>query len=296
MSPNDIASQLNSFLKRSKVLGGFSINNWFILRKLRKSITLTKFTLVFSLVFLFLVACSTQPVDPTNNQPITGDNPALHELENTNDSAPMEQTNSQVHGSADDFPLDPGITDQFQTIYIDPDQVKILHTEIAEWPDSCLGIEQIGVDCIPETTTGYVVVLEVKGLEFAYHSNAIGSQVQPATQGIIWSRDDGGQTKCDRLIIFLPDTANVCWCENGEMHARSVNLQEILNEEEYELMIDSLTTFTKNTVNQPSSDQPQSVMVSLTFNGQGDTFPNADQQASLNKMAELIFERITTQN
>lgn len=265
------------------------------MRKLWKSITLTKLFLVFSLVFLFLVACGTQPLDPSTSQSITGDNPALEELEKTKDSAPSEQTNSQGQGSADDFPLDPGITDQFQTIYIDPDQVKILHTDIAEWPDSCLGIEQLGVDCIPETTSGYVVVLEVKGLQFAYHSNAIGSQVQPATQGLIWSRDDGSQTTCDRLIIFLPDTANVCWCENGELHATSVNLQEILNEEEYELMIDSLTTFTKNTINQPSSDQPQPVMVSLTFNGQGDTFPNADQQASLNKMAELIFERITAQ-
>jgi hypothetical protein len=257
---------------------------------------LTKISLFFSLVILFLVACSTQPVEPTNDQSITGDNPAVQDLEKTKDSAPAGQSNNQIQGSTEEFPLDPGITDQFQTIYIDPDQVKILNTEVVEWPDSCLGIEQIGVDCIPETTTGFVVVLEVKGLQFAYHSNDIGSQVQPATQGLIWTRDDGSQTMCDRLIIFLPDTANVCWCENGEMHAKKVNLQEILNEEEYELMIDSLTTFSKNTVNQSSSDQSQPVMVSLTFNGQGDTFPNADQQASLNKMAELIFDRIATQN
>jgi hypothetical protein len=94
-------------------------------------------------------------------------------------------------------------------------------------------------------------------------------------------------------VIFLPDTANVCWCENGEMQTITVNLQEILSEEEYNLLIDSLTTFSQNTINHPSPDQPNPVMVSLTFHGQGKTFPNADQQDSLIRMAELIFDRIT---
>ena len=76
------------------------------------------------------------------------------------------------------------------------------------------------------------------------------------------------------------------------MHATSVNLQEILSEEEYQLLIDSLTTFSENTVNQPSTDGSNPVMVSLTFNGQGTTYPNADQQDSLVTMAELIFSRI----
>jgi hypothetical protein len=162
-----------------------------------------------------------------------------------------------------------------------------------EWPDSCLGIDQLGVECIPEATSGYAVLLEAKGLQFAYHSNDVGSQVLPATPGLIFTRNDDEHTVCDRLVIFLPDTANLCWCEDGEMHATTVNLQEILSEEEYQLLIDSLTTFSENTVNQPSPEQSNPVMVSLTFHGQGMTFPNTDQQDSLVRMAELIFARIT---
>jgi hypothetical protein len=151
----------------------------------------------------------------------------------------------------------------------------------------------MGTECIPEVTPGYAVLLEAKGLQFAYHSNEVGSLVHPATQGLIWTREDEERGICDRLIIFLPDTAYACWCESGEEHATSVNLQEILSEEEYQLLIDSLTTFSENTVNQPYSNQTNPVMVSLTFHGQGMTFPNTDQQDSLVKMAELIFSRIT---
>lgn len=241
-------------------------------------------TLILTTGLLF-AACSTPPGQVDLNQVITGENPALQELENTNE---VQDSSGE---SGDDHPPYPSIADQFQTIYIDPDQVKIISSELVEWPDSCLGIERLDVDCVPEKTPGYAVILEAQGLQFAYHSDEIGSQVQPATPGLVWTRDDSSTTICDRLVIFLPDTAHVCWCVNGELHTADVNLQEILTEEEYHLLIDSLTTFSENTVNQPTTDQSNPLMVSLAFHGQGQTFPSADQQASLISMAELIFGR-----
>ena len=236
-------------------------------------------------IFMILAACSTAPEELALDQVITSDNPALQDLEHTDEAG----GNPKIPV---DIPAKNSIADQFQTIYIDPDQVKILDSSMVEWPDSCLGIEQLGTECIPELTPGYAVLLEAKGLKFAYHSNEVGSLVHPATQGLIWIREDGTGSICDRLIIYLPDTAYACWCDSGEMHATSVNLQEILSEEEYQLLIDSLTTFSENTFNQPSTDGSNPVMVSLTFNGQGTTIPNADQQDSLVTMAELIFSRI----
>jgi hypothetical protein len=257
-----------------------------VLRDHRISTTLTNKLLLLALLILILAACSTEPAEISIDQVITSDNPALQELDNTEQAGALSEDNP---GGA---PERPSISGQFQTIYIDPEQVKVVNSEMVEWPDSCLGIEQMGVECVNETTPGYAVLLEAKGLQFAYHSNEVGSQVLPATPGLVWTRDDGGEVICDRLIIFLPDTANTCWCEDGEVYATTVNLQEILSEEEYQLLIDSLTTFSENTVNQPSADQSNPVMVSLTFHGQGETFPNAEQQDSLVRMAELIFARI----
>lgn len=253
---------------------------------------MTKTTLLFTLTILILVACSTVPAEFDLDQVITSDNPELQELKNTEQAGNPSAAVEDDQGNPEVFQSTSSIAGQFQTIYIDPEQVEIISSEMVEWPDSCLGIEQMGVDCIPENTPGFAVLLEARGLQFAYHSNEVGSQVHPATPGLTFTRDDDNHTVCDRLVIFLPDTANVCWCEDGEMHAVHVNLQEILSEEEYLLLIDSLTTFSENTVNHPSAEQSNPVMVSLTFHGQGKTFPNANQQDSLIKMAELIFERI----
>lgn len=239
---------------------------------------MNKITILLLSLLLVTAACNPLPEDQGVDQLITGDNPALHELD-------------ELDGE-EAIPVETDIAGQFETIYIDPEQVKVIHSNMVEWPDSCLGIEQPGADCVTHPTPGYEVVLEAKGLQFAYHADEVGSQVHPATQGFKWIREgqDGGV--CDQLIIYLPDTAIACWCKDGNRQHAEVNLQEILSEEEYELLIKSLTTFSENTINQPAADQPTPVMVSLAFHGQGTKFPNNEQQDSLLKMAELIFSRI----
>jgi hypothetical protein len=246
---------------------------------------LKKNLLVILTILLILAACSTVPADNGLDQTITSDNPELQDLGPTDDAS-----DGQVN--IEDFPMETEIAEQFGSIYLEPDQVNILESSVVEWPDSCLGIEQPGIDCEPHATPGYEVVLEVRGLQFAYHANEGGSQVYPATQGFKWTRGDKDGGVCDQLIIYLPDTALACWCESGQRQHAAVNLQEILSEEEYDLLINSLTTFSENTINHPETYHSQPVMVSLAFHGQGNSFPNSNQQESLLKMAELIFSRI----
>ena len=247
---------------------------------------MTKLTLLLTFIFLILAACSSAPGELSLDQAITSDNPALQELENTS------EVENPPAGDTSDLPAQPSIPSQFQTIYIDPAQVKVIGSEMVEWQDSCLGIEQVGVECIPGNIPGYAVMLEAKGLKFAFHSDEVGSQVQPATPGLIWTRDDSDEAICDRLVIFWDASTRSPPVSCGWMHSVSVNLQERCWRK-YPLRERArLTTFSENTVNQPSPEQQNPVMVSLTFHGQGDTFPNADQQESLVLMAELIFDRI----
>ncbi|MBE9474254.1 MAG: hypothetical protein IMY85_05130 [Chloroflexi bacterium] len=183
--------------------------------------------------------------------------------------------------------------DQFQSLFIDLNQVKIVDSSQVEWSDTCLGVEQPGVDCLPQSTQGYRVVLETNGLQFEVHADHVGGQVKPATLGLRWTRECGEDGLCDHLLIYLPDSAHACWFQSGEMNTASVNLQEILSPEEYEQLIDALRNFSENTVNLPSSDATEPVMVTLTFYGQGNTFPSSDDQQSLLALAENIFARIT---
>ena len=239
---------------------------------------MTKFSLLLLSTLLLFTACNTPPA--AQDSDISSRVGASAEADALDQIDPKE------------FPNQASLAGQFQSFFIDPDQVKILDSNMVEWPDTCLGIEQPGVDCIPQSTPGYAVLLEADGLKFAYHSDEVGNQVHPATQGLIWTREGGQEGLCDRLIIYLPDTALVCWCDSGEINSASVNLQDILSEQEYHFLIESIKNFSENTINQPSSDQSDPVMVSLTFYGQGTTFPNSDQQESLSEMAELIFSRI----
>ena len=135
--------------------------------------------------------------------------------------------------------------------------------------------------------------MEANGLQFDYHSDLTGSNIQPATPGLSWTRDGGDQGYCDRLIIYLPDTAHACWCQSGEMKAATVNLLDTLSVEEYDQFIGLLREFNENSVDQSPSGGSDSSVVSLTFYGQGEELPNSDQQQSFLAIAQEIFSRIT---
>ena len=215
--------------------------------------------LIFALIFV-LSACSS-PVDsqsshPSDNfenlteenpEPIIPDNTSLA-IENAFQDEVQETSGQAVFAG------------QFQSFFLDKDNVKILESREVEWPDSCLGIDQPGVECVPQITQGFEIKLEANGLQFDYHADHVGGKVHPATIGLIWTRQGGENQLCDRLIIYLPDEAQICWCNSGEMHFARVNLQEILTMEEYEQFMDLLRHFTKNTLNNSTLVESKQVL------------------------------------
>ncbi|MBI5567082.1 MAG: hypothetical protein HY870_19450, partial [Chloroflexi bacterium] len=46
---------------------------------------------------------------------------------------------------------------------LSPDQIKPIITEPAQWPDSCLGTRQIGIECAQQIVPGFRIVLEANG-------------------------------------------------------------------------------------------------------------------------------------
>lgn len=185
------------------------------------------------------------------------------------------------------------LQERIESSYFDPQNVIIVQSDQVEWSDSCLGIEQPGMECIPQSTPGYQVTLKAKGLQFVVHSDKVGSNVKPATPGLLWTREGGEQEICDRLVIYLPDSAIACWCQSGEIKSASVNLQEVLSPEEFEQLIKALRAFSENTINEASPNGTPTVMTSMTFFGQGTQFPTSEEQQFLFSLAEAVFTRIT---
>jgi hypothetical protein len=251
-----------------------------------------KFRYLIIALLLIIAACSS----PTEAQ-ISGLNGDEESETQTNpESIIPEDTSPAVNDVLQENVLESQaratLAGQFQSFFLDPDKVKVIDSREVEWSDSCLGIDQPGVECTPQVTKGYEIKLEANGLQFDYHADQDGSKVQPATLGLIWTRQGGDDQLCDRLIIYLPDIAHTCWCNSGEMHATKVNLQEILSMEEYEQFIDLMRYFSKNSINHSAPDASAQLNVELVFHGQGSTNPQSADQQTLLTMAENIFDRV----
>lgn len=244
------------------------------------------------IALLIIIAACSSPPEEQNSDP---NGNIESELQANSDPIFPADASPAVNNVLDENALDSQaqatFAGQFQSFFLDPDKVKIIDSHEVEWSDSCLGIDQPGVECVPQVIKGYEIKLESNGLQFDYHADLDGGKVQPATLGLIWTRQGGDSQDCDRLIIYLPDIAHTCWCKSGEMHATKASLQEILSNEEYEQFIDLLRHFNKNSFDQSALNESQAVDISLIFHGQGNTNPQTADQQTLLTMAENIFSR-----
>ncbi|MBK9094967.1 MAG: hypothetical protein IPM84_19815 [Anaerolineae bacterium] len=59
-------------------------------------------------------------------------------------------------------------------------EVKITSVEIRQWRNGCLDLEQPGEMCTQAIVPGYLVMLEVNGQAYEYHTDMNGSAVRPA--------------------------------------------------------------------------------------------------------------------
>lgn len=240
------------------------------------------------IIFLILLisACSVSPDNELEAVSIPTVFPAP---ESQKDDQGFENSTQTNPNTSNQNPL----SAQLQDLNIDTSQFRVISSDQVNWSDTCLGIEQPGAECEPQETPGYLIVFEADGLEFEYHADQDGGQVQPATPALLWSRDGGNEEYCDKLIIYLPDTVHICWCKKGKMESSSANLHEVLSIEEYEQLVNALKHLDNTTMDQPDTDESQSAMVSLTFYGQGNNLPDSEEQDTLLTLAKMIFTRLS---
>ena len=57
------------------------------------------------------------------------------------------------------------------------DQIKLISTEAAQWPDGCLGIVRMGVMCLRGPIAGFRIILEANGQQYEFHTNQDGTSI-----------------------------------------------------------------------------------------------------------------------
>lgn len=248
----------------------------------------------FLLLIVFLsVSCSnsSNSNNLSNEQIVPNSSPIeeLRSIETNNQSTRDEIPQFNIGNPIEQV----SISNQLESFNLDFGQFKVVSSSQIDWPDTCLGIEQPGVQCIKKETPGYWVKIEANELQFDYHVDKDGKQAYPATPGLTWSREGGDKNLCDKLIIFLPDTALACWCQSGEMKSITVDLLDIISLTEYDQLITSLKKFDETTINHSFASDSEPFLTSLTIYGQGDEDPRSEEQQSILAFAQDIFLRIT---
>lgn len=97
--------------------------------------------------------------------------------------------------------------------------IKVLDNKPSDFSDACLGVAMQDVMCAQVVTPGYIIILEADGIQYEYHTNEDGSQIQPATLALTWSRDGGIAGFCDRMTVFRSGEVygSQCKSEDGRM-------------------------------------------------------------------------------
>ena len=86
---------------------------------------------------------------------------------------------------------------------MDTGQITVASDTEVEWPDSCLGVAQDGVMCAMIVTPGHLITLQANSLQYEFHTNEDGSEIQPATLALTWKRNGGIAGFCDNLTVYL---------------------------------------------------------------------------------------------
>lgn len=99
--------------------------------------------------------------------------------------------------------------------------ISVVENKTTDFNDACLGISLKDFVCAQVITPGHIIVLDADSIQYEYHTNGDGSQIQPATLALTWSRDGGIAGFCDRMTVFLSGEVygSQCNSEDGKMES-----------------------------------------------------------------------------
>ena len=169
---------------------------------------------------------------------------------------------------------------------IDAGQITVVSDAEVEWPDSCLGVAQEGIACADIVTPGHLIILQAKALDYEYHTNADGSEIQPATLALTWKRDGGIAGFCDSLTVYLSGEVSVDNCKGNPVNGK-------LSMAEFQQLETWVTQF-----GQVSLDASDPFSVSdrmtrrLSLFGNGSAQPKDAEQQALFQWVQDLYQRL----
>ena len=169
---------------------------------------------------------------------------------------------------------------------LDVSQITVVSDTEVEWPDSCLGVAQAGIMCAMVVMPGHLITLQANNIEYEFHTNEDGSEIQPATLALTWKRNGGIAGFCDSLTVYL----------SGEVSGDSCKA-DVRNGKLLPAEMTQLETWVTQ-FGQANLDASDPVNVSdrmtrqLSLFGNGSAQPNSADQQTIFSWAQDLYQRL----
>jgi hypothetical protein len=170
--------------------------------------------------------------------------------------------------------------------------ITIVSSSEIEFSDVCLEIAMPEVACAQMVVPGKIIILEAQGVQYEYHTNSDGSQIQPATLALTWTREGGIAGFCDRLTVFLSGEVygNQCKSQPNETMGTFASLLSAKERDQFNAWLKEL-----GQVDLDSSD-PEGVsdrmQVKLTVYGNGSGLLDKTDQQELLLWVQNLYQKL----
>jgi hypothetical protein len=219
--------------------------------------------------------------------------PSTPETEET--SAPTENsTEAPTESPAELTPVEDAVVARLaENLGMSPADITVVSTEEVDWPDGCLGIQMEGLMCTQVIVPGFRVILEANGREVEYRTNEAGTQIQPATVLLTWTREGGIAGFCDHLTVYLSGEVHKTSCKSDQPVEES--LSDVVSEEEISKLDEWVESYGQVSID---ASDPKGVsdrmVVTLEFAGLGtQESVSAANETELLEFAQSLYQELS---
>ena len=236
--------------------------------------------LIVSILILLTTACAREAA-PTEEAIEPSDPP-------TSTPAPTEPGSEEIPIG----PVEEAVIKQLaENLGLEEGDITVVGSEETEFGDACLGVVMDGVMCAQVVTPGRIIVLEANDIQYEYHTDEDGSQIQPVSLAVIWKREGGIAGFCDMLMVFRSGEVLASKCQ---AEGATGTFAELLTSRERQQFQDWLIEFdeTKLDASDPKGVSDRMV-VTLDFYGLGSKAPVESEQQVLFNFAQDLYQELS---
>lgn len=169
--------------------------------------------------------------------------------------------------------------------------IKVVENRTVEFSDACLGFAMKDVMCAQVITPGRVIVLEADDVQYEYHTNEDGTQIQPVTLALTWSRDGGFAGFCDKLKVFLSGEVYASQCSpQGEKIGSFASLLSKTEREQFSTWVEKYSNVTLDASDPKGVADGMSLVIEL--HGMGKSKPGKPVQQEIFAWAQDLFRKL----